>query len=54
MQIPLIKGTFQDSAANLFNAMPAEIRTCQNFNIFKKECFTILRARAEERIALKK
>ena len=42
----LVKGTFQDSLATLFNALPANVRRCPDFNTFKNNCFTILKSRA--------
>ena len=37
LQIPLVKGTWQDSAANLFNGLPETVRSCTNFSAFSKE-----------------
>lgn len=49
LQVSLIKGTFQDVAASLFNQLSPDIRKCQNFNGFKKECFVTLPTKAELR-----
>ena len=50
-QISLVKGTFQDTAANLFNKLPAHLRLCSDFNTFKRECSHILRPKASIRIS---
>ena len=39
----LIKGTLQDSLATLFNALPANVRRCPDFNTFANDCCIILR-----------
>ena len=46
LTIPLEKGTFQDSAAALFNSLPASTRDCNDFNRFCKltRAFLIERA----------
>ena len=51
LQISLVKGTFQDAAANLFNRLPAHLRLCSDFNTFKTECSQILRNKASIRIS---
>ena len=35
--IPMEKGTFQDSAAKLFNALPANIRNYSDFKVYCRE-----------------
>ena len=50
LQIPLVKGTWQDSAANLFNGLPETVRSCTNFSAFSKETYRIMQARASERL----
>ena len=35
--IPMERGTFQDSAAKLFNVLPANIRNCSNFKVYCRE-----------------
>ena len=35
--IPTERGTFQDSAAKLFNVLPANIRNCSDFKVYFKE-----------------
>ena len=50
LTIPLVQGTFQDSASRLFNSLPSNIRACSNFKQFcnlSKE-FLTNRACAEE------
>ena len=42
LQISLVKETFKDAAANLFNRLPAHLRLCSDFNTFKRECSHIL------------
>ena len=44
IEISLIKGTLQDSLATLFNALPANVRRCPDFNTFANDCCKILRA----------
>ena len=51
LQISLVKGTFQDAAANLFNRLPAHLKLCSDFNTFKRECSHILRNKASIRIS---
>ena len=48
--IPLVKGTWQDSAANLFNGLPETVRSCTNFSAFSKETYRIMQAKASERL----
>ena len=43
IEISLIKGTLQDSLATLFNALPANVRRCPDFNTFANDCCIILR-----------
>ena len=50
LQIPLVKGTWQDSAVNLFNGLPETVRSCTNFSAFRKESYRIMQARASERL----
>ena len=35
--IPMETGTFQDSAAKIFNVLPANIRNCSDFKVYCKE-----------------
>ena len=46
LQISLLKGTFQDSVANLFNDLPANIRSIPESQSFARECKKILKSRA--------
>jgi len=43
---PLSPGTFQRSAATLFNSLPPDTRNCTAFIQFCKSCKTILKSRA--------
>jgi len=54
IEIPLVRGTFQDTIATLFNALPARVRRCPDFNTFKNNCLTILKSRANTRLSLDK
>ena len=47
LQVPLEKGTFQDTAALLFNNLPKELKTCDDVNIFTSRLFKYLRNRAK-------
>ena len=49
--IPLMKNTFQDSAATLFNNLPANIRSCVDEHCFNRQIRTILMNNAKERLA---
>ncbi len=42
LNVPLEKGTFQDSAAALFNTLPASITECNDFNEYCKLTKTFL------------
>ena len=42
LEVPLVNGTFQDSAAAIFNNLSADIRNCNNFNIFRRKVRTHL------------
>ena len=46
LNVPLEKGTFQDSAAALFNTLPASITECNDFNEYCKLTKTFLKHRA--------
>ena len=50
LHVPLEKGTFQDTAALLFNNLPKELKTCDDFNIFNSRLFKYLRNRAKTRL----
>ena len=50
LQIPLVKETWQDSAANLFNGLRETVRSCTNFSAFSKETYRIMQAKASERL----
>ena len=34
LQVPLESGTYQDTASQLFNALPAELRNCEHYGHF--------------------
>ena len=42
LTVPLVTGTFQDSAAKLFNILPPDIRDESSFNIFRNQCKVFL------------
>ena len=46
LQISLLKGTFQDSVANLYNDLPASISSIPDYHHFVKERTRILKAKA--------
>ena len=41
------KGTFQDSAAKIFNKLPSDIRNTKNYNDFCKKAFIFLKNRTQ-------
>ena len=43
--IPFVSNTFQDSAASLFNPLPAATKSCENPRAFSKQTFEILKHR---------
>ncbi|XP_068734848.1 uncharacterized protein [Montipora capricornis] len=51
LQISLLKGTFQDSVANLYNDLPASISSITDYHHFVKESAKILKAKAIMRLA---
>ena len=50
LQVSLEKGTFQDTAALLFNNLPKKLKTCDDLNIFTSRLFKYLRNRAKTRL----
>ena len=50
LEVPLVNGTFQDSAAAVFNNLPADISNCNNFNIFRRKVRTHLTTLANTRL----
>ena len=42
LTIPMEMGTFQDSAAKLFNVLPANIRNCSDFKVYCREVSAFL------------
>ena len=47
LQVPLEKGTFQDTTAVLFNNLPKELKICDNLNLFTSRLFKFLKNRAK-------
>ena len=50
LEISLLKGTFQDSVANLCNDLPASISSIPDYCLFVKESARILKAKAIMRL----
>ena len=50
LQVPLEKGTFQDTTAALFNNLPKELKICDNLNLFTSRLFKFLKNRAKARL----
>ena len=46
LYVPLVQGTFQHSAAIIFNELPANIRNCKDFKEYCRLCKAFLKARA--------
>ena len=46
LYVPLVQGTFQHSAAIIFNQLPANIRNCKDFKEYCRLCKAFLKARA--------
>ena len=49
LQVPLESGTFQDTASQLFNALPAELRNCEHFGHFSRQCKDFLMCNARDK-----
>ena len=47
LQVPLEKGTFQDTAAALSNNLPDNLKKCDDFNLFSSHIFKSLKNRAQ-------
>ena len=47
LQVPLEKGTFQDTAAALFNNLPDNLKKCDDFNLFSLRIFKFLKNQAQ-------
>jgi len=47
IQVPLEKGTFQDTTAILFNNLPKELKICDNLNLFTSRLFKLLKNHAK-------
>ena len=50
LQVPLEKGTFQDTTAALFNNLPKELKICDKLNLFTSRLFKFLKNRAKVRL----
>ena len=50
LETPVIKDTFQYSAAKCFNNLPHALRAEKNFRTFRNETKTLLFERAKERL----
>jgi hypothetical protein len=48
-QVPLESGTFQDTASQLLNALPAELRNCEHFGHFSRQCKDFLMCNARDK-----
>ena len=46
LQVPLEKGTFQDTAAALFTNLPDNLKKCDDFNLFSSRIFKFLKNQA--------
>ena len=46
LYVPLVQGTFQHSAAIIFNELPVNIRNCKDFKEYCRLCKVFLKARA--------
>ena len=47
LQVPLEKGTFQDTTAVLFNNLPKELKICDNLKLFTSRLFKFSKNRAK-------
>ena len=47
LQVPLEKGTFQDTAAALFNNLPDNLKKCDDFILFSSRIFKFLKNREQ-------
>ena len=50
LQVPLEKGTFQDTAALLFNNLPKNLKTCDDFSLFMSCVFKFFKNHALARL----
>ena len=50
LQVPLEKGTFQDTTAVLFNNLPKQLKICDNLNLFTSRLFKSLKNRTKARL----
>ena len=50
LQVPLEKGTFQDTTAALFNNLPKELKICDDLNLFTSRLFKFLKNHAKARL----
>ena len=49
--VPLLTDAFQDEAARVFNNLPENIRNCNNFNEYCRNCLAYFRLLAMERLS---
>ena len=50
LKVPIENGTFQDSSAALFNALPSYLRNCTDFRYFKRNLTSYLVNNARKRL----
>ena len=50
LEVPLVNGTFQDTAAVAFNNLPGDIRNCTDFHICKRKVRVYLSTLAADRL----
>ena len=49
LAVPLLTGTFQDSAAKLFNGLPCDINLETDLKPFQRKVFKLLKTKAQLR-----
>ena len=49
LQVPLEKGTFQDTTATIFNNLPKELKIFDNLSLFNSRLFKFFKNRAKAR-----
>ena len=48
--VPIETGTFQDQAARVFNNLPEDIRNCNNYNEYCRDCLAYFKLLAKDRL----
>ena len=48
--VPIETGTFQDQAARVFNNLPEDIRNCNNYNEYCRDCLAFFKLLAKDRL----